>query len=306
MIDVQSQNQGLGVRQDVLAFDFKGRVVSLVLITPEMAREWIEWTDVVSQEDGVKRLNRRLVPHHVADLRRNMDAGKWDPLFAPIHLDEKGALLNGQHRSHAIMAHGAPVYNLVVRNMPRSSLIDLDGTVRPRGVACQLEIGLGFHQAKELAAGARALMALAGSGRTYGEDVKRVALVWQSHLAWAHNSLASSPFQRSGVVGTLAWVHATYPEHMETLAAQLTEREMRSPLSPARALDRALRSDTTQNSNGRSAVINRIHVTSLAAKHQVAGNSDVRLIKAVPTGTEWARRLQPSVELHAKTQASLS
>jgi len=71
-----------------------------VLVTPDMAREWLE-------SQGT---NRKPAPTVIASYARAMSDGVWiaDPAL-PIWFDDDGSLIDGQHRLHAVVKNGNPV-----------------------------------------------------------------------------------------------------------------------------------------------------------------------------------------------------
>lgn len=91
------------------------------VVTPEKARGWLT--------DGVH--NRALVESHVNWLSRQMREGKWDENGQGITLDERGRLLDGQHRMNALVLAGVPVKMLVIRGVDGKTFDTID-TGRPR------------------------------------------------------------------------------------------------------------------------------------------------------------------------------
>lgn len=61
---------------------------NLMLVTPEMARQWLE----------VNTDNRRMRPNVVEDLRTAWDRGEWKLTHQGIAFAKNGKLLDGQHR----------------------------------------------------------------------------------------------------------------------------------------------------------------------------------------------------------------
>jgi hypothetical protein len=74
-------------------------VTRTVLITPEMAREWLT-RDVV---------NRPLIPRNVEAIAFDMRSGRWVLTHQSIAFNRDGLLVDGQHRLHAVVAAGVAV-----------------------------------------------------------------------------------------------------------------------------------------------------------------------------------------------------
>jgi hypothetical protein len=69
-------------------------VTRTVLVTPEMAREWLT-KDVV---------NRPLIPRNVEAIAFDMKSGRWVLTHQSIAFNRDGFLVDGQHRLHAVVA----------------------------------------------------------------------------------------------------------------------------------------------------------------------------------------------------------
>jgi len=91
---------------------------SVVIITPEMAKRWLERN--VS--------NRPVSAITVAKYRRDMEAGLWHFTNAGIAWDADGNIIDGQHRLYAIsqLASGQGVAMNVTRGLPPESRFYID------------------------------------------------------------------------------------------------------------------------------------------------------------------------------------
>lgn len=76
-------------------------------ITPERAQEYLK------KNKG----NRHLAPATVDDYAQQMSSGRWLLTPEPIELAPNGAIINGQHRLHAVVKSGVPVRFTVARNV---------------------------------------------------------------------------------------------------------------------------------------------------------------------------------------------
>lgn len=87
-----------------------------VLVTPEMARQWLE----------CNKPNRPLRPSWVSILTGMINRGEWRLTHQGIALDDNGNLLDGQHRLSAIIAAGQPVQMMVTTGLDPSVFGVLD------------------------------------------------------------------------------------------------------------------------------------------------------------------------------------
>ena len=94
----------------------------LVLVTPDLATEWLDANDE----------NRHLRAPRAEAFARDMTTGAWDPLVGdPVHFNEaNGKLGNGQHRLRAVEISGTAQWFYVLF-VPKSTLLRVDrGTKR--------------------------------------------------------------------------------------------------------------------------------------------------------------------------------
>lgn len=124
---------------------FKGNntpSVSVVDVTPEIAREWL------SRNIG----NRPASQAHVAKLERAIVAGKWKMTGDPIRFSKTGKLLDGQHRLQAILNSGMTVACVVMRDLDDEIFDVLDsGKGRQKSDVLFIELGLPVETCKVLA-----------------------------------------------------------------------------------------------------------------------------------------------------------
>ncbi|HYE76800.1 MAG TPA: hypothetical protein VEI97_02330 [bacterium] len=92
------------------------------VVTPEMAADWLE-------RSGSFR-NRSKRPATIDRYARDMRAGKW-AITNVIVIDDKGRVIDGQHRLEAVILAGVPVKMLVLRGVPTEAYTTIDqGMVR--------------------------------------------------------------------------------------------------------------------------------------------------------------------------------
>jgi hypothetical protein len=100
--------------------------VSIMTITPELARTWLE-------RGGA---NRKMVEQRVNRLVMAIQTGEWQLTGDSIKLDAAGTVRDGQHRLEAIRRSGQSVQALVVRNVTEAAfdVIDTGKTRNPSDV----------------------------------------------------------------------------------------------------------------------------------------------------------------------------
>jgi len=112
----------------------------VMTITPDIAREWT----LLNTRNRPVRYNR------VAQLARDMAAGKWELNGESIKLAADGTILDGQHRLYACIKAEVPFETIVVRGLPMEVQDTID-TGAARKMADQLTLR-GETQAALLAA----------------------------------------------------------------------------------------------------------------------------------------------------------
>lgn len=104
----------------------------IVSITPEMAARWLE----------NKASNRKIDSPTVLSMARDMAAGLWQITHQGIALDEKGVLIDGQHRLSAIIIANVEIKMMVTEGIPRATQLVIDDH-RKRSGADVLTISTG-------------------------------------------------------------------------------------------------------------------------------------------------------------------
>jgi hypothetical protein len=78
--------------------------------------------------------NRRVRKKHADNLTLLMKDGHWKKTGDAIRFNQKGELIDGQHRLMAVIASGITIRTLVIREVPNNAFMDLDtGAVRSPG-----------------------------------------------------------------------------------------------------------------------------------------------------------------------------
>lgn len=109
-------------------------------ITPEKASGYVT--------DGV--FNRDVVESHVMYLANQMRSGSWKENGQSVVFDDRGRLLDGQHRMQAVILAKTPVKMMVVRGVDSKTFSTMD-TGRPRFARDVLSIE-GYENAEKFGA----------------------------------------------------------------------------------------------------------------------------------------------------------
>lgn len=133
--------------------------VMKVFVTPEQAGAWL-----AANTDKNRHLNKSIVSMYADSMRR----GLWTDNSDAIAFDCSGALINGQHRLHAIVDSGASIWMLVARNMDISAFQNMDRG-RKRSLADVFTIE--GHKHTALLAAVTRLVLVADRGLVFGRPV---------------------------------------------------------------------------------------------------------------------------------------
>jgi hypothetical protein len=135
-----------------LAYKYSDVTVSIVRITPDIARRMLE----------KNTKNRNMNKKHAERFRDAMAVGEWWMNGETIILSSSGVLLNGQHRLWAIIASGVEVDVLVVRGIDEDAFKTID-SVRARKAGEVLAIA-GEPNANKIASCVQAVLAFVDTG----------------------------------------------------------------------------------------------------------------------------------------------
>lgn len=186
----------------------------LQTITPKMAATWLD-----KRNDG----NRNIRRHRVAALSRAIAGGRWVPTHQGIAFDEKGNLIDGQHRLSAIVEANQPVELMVTRGLTRESMTVIDrGAVRDP--ADTLRILRGTEHAKRKVPAARIVMMADQSA----ESIDDAALdehiqAYGGHYDWMFALDGFNRIVYAPLAGALVYAYPTRPDKVIAFAKGLIE-----------------------------------------------------------------------------------
>ena len=219
------------------------------LITPERAQQLIS-----SAVQNSRPVSAADVEKHVQEL----SDGTWIPGVA-IYIDNGGRLIDGQHRMHAIVAHGQPVWTYVTYNASPDLYRHMD-TGRRR---------LDVHslQGDVTSKGISVLNALAGFCNLTTRSMcnSRRYDFWRANRS-LDEFISSDPKLRGdsvlcAAIGA-AWLHGIEPDSLVEFNRAVTTHEDMGHLSPARHAMRmkatAWLADNKLNAERASRIDNRL------------------------------------------------
>lgn len=157
----------------------------VVEVTPTLAASWLEKNEN----------NRPINWNYVAQLARDMKAGRFACTHQGIAFDTEGRLIDGQHRLWAVLEADVPVRIRVFYNEAPENVVQIDGNC-PRRAADRMSLGreLGTVRVDELAT-LRAMVggiSMAAKRRTVHEEMELLS----KHRAAVHFAHEHLPVTR--------------------------------------------------------------------------------------------------------------
>jgi hypothetical protein len=136
---------------------------AIVDVIPQMAREFL------SHNRANRNIRRRVVDAYARDMKE----GRWHWNGDPIRFDEKGNLIDGQHRLSAIVESGATIRCTVIRDLPMDVRVTIDsGLVRRPGDVLAMN---GLTDPHLVAAVARKVQMFTRTGKLGGTNLQLTA-----------------------------------------------------------------------------------------------------------------------------------
>lgn len=185
-------------------------------VTPAMATHWL---DIVRRREAQhdRKYNRVIRQQRVETYARDMRNGNWTLNPQPIVFDTDGLLADGHHRLRAVILSQTTQTFLVVRDLPREYLKNLDCGA-PRSPSDRLVIASGDESKNErFAAVAKKLALLQRWGlgtNPSSSELDAIHAAYGASIATAnamagHASMLSVSPYRAALVGALHLHHGT-------------------------------------------------------------------------------------------------
>ncbi len=182
-----------------------GMEMKVVLITPEIASEWLE-----ANTGNFRRPDQQRVKLYSEEIKR----GAWQLNGESIKFSRKGTLLDGQHRLLAVRDAGEAIQSAVIFGIKDDGFASMDRG-RPRSVSQWLS-HIGMKQTHAVAAVARAIVAYdAGawcspvfhSPSTTDSAIIEVAIKHQDEILDAVRMAGmAKPIISQSILGTIIYV----------------------------------------------------------------------------------------------------
>ncbi len=215
-----------------------------------MGREYKVWIETVTPDRAAKILesgadNRKLRTHRVQRYASDMAKGKWRLTGESVRLDEKGALLNGQHRLRAVIMSGATVAMMFVTGVSSTTRLVQD-TGLPK--SDKDWSALSVRAIRIVKALSRVVSPRLSSTMSEDDKGELYTIIGADHIEWSiANAATKGITNKAPVQGALAILPKLNPERAALFMSRLKEHAF-PPKSPESALDSIL--------------------TSIGAKHQ--------------------------------------
>lgn len=197
-------------------------------VTPEQAQKLLD-----SNKDRNRTLRAARVARYAADMRKD----KWRITGETIRLDEKGLLLNGQHRLEAIVRSGVTVPMMFISGISAATMLVQDtGLAKTDGDWSTLSV----QAIRVVKATMRVFASHLGNCVSPDEVADMYAIIGPAHVEWAvANSLSSGVTNRAPVKAAMAILHKVNPERAALFMSRLKAHAFEAK-SPESALDSIL------------------------------------------------------------------
>lgn len=233
-------------------------------ITPIMAAEWFKKVD--------RNHQRNLRENHVATLAAIMRNGQWTTNHQGIAFDDKGRLMDGQHRLAAIVKSGVTVSMIVSRGWQDNGglIMDTIDHNAKRTVGNSFQVTYGIKNANITAAIVRTVANICTRGNPVSSSpatAKEIYDWFKKEIGHVLGLTGDHLYMRKAVVlGTLAFCLRPMGAAMEPFVEQVVTGDGMPRNGPAALIRRYILNGAARRG------INSRHV-ALAAMHFVEGNA---------------------------------
>lgn len=221
----------------------------VVLVTPDMAKEWLEAKNAI---------NRTVNWAMVREYARRMGANEWHLNGDALKFDAEDNLFEGQHRLHAVVLHGKPVYFEVIRGMPYEDRFEDGG--RPRSLGdymaiaglCEPRQGTKVAAMVEIIGSLdeRSPKAFSPRNSQHKDEAIAIARRYIEAIRWV---LATFPSGTPAPLsGAFAWAWQTRPAQTEKFAAHFLSMNRTGANDPATCLSELMSEFNTMARQSRS------------------------------------------------------
>lgn len=203
--------------------------------------------------------NRNLNQDYVLSLAVAMEGGKWNETASEIVFDDSGALIDGHHRLHAVIAFNQPVRMLVKRGVTKDArgLIDTGRTRSTQDLFAMFRPDVGYVTSRKAALtccislmvpgrppSIRTLDAYDSWMRQFKEGIDAAVEVSRSASGGG-----ASPLRLGPVLGAFAFAHKTAPKKVIDFMEKIRDGVQLTAHEPAHTLRTVLYSRTARGSS---------------------------------------------------------
>jgi len=203
----------------------------VILITPAMAHDWLK------RNVGNRPLSRSRVARYAEDMRN----GRWVENGETIKFNDKGDLIDGQHRLEAIVVSGTAARILVVGHLAKIAALTIDDG-KKRSHADRLRL---FGQVEMPTIAAAATMVIGAALGRANLSGQEVCDLYYQHLVgfeWAQEHVHAHRLQLSPVYAALVVAYPRHPREVAVFAEKASLGENLQRNDPALTLRRYLES----------------------------------------------------------------
>lgn len=241
----------------------KNQYSEFVLITPEMAKEALEWNN-----NPRKRIKRLQIESYARDMRH----GRWIQTSESIDVDHRGYIFNGQHRLNSVIVAERPVVFYMTFNCQVEARYPVDSGVK-RSTTEKISLVLDNPIGTKLTAICRAMMRGTKAQMTKFSDseITDFALKYKGVIEWVTKTC---PGHRADVQAAFAKAILWYgSEKMQPFIKRFADVMFTSKDDPARRLY-----EFTLSSKHGGVTAWTTYCKTLAAIHHYVNNKEIRAL----------------------------
>jgi len=259
--------------------------------------------------------NRTLSASTVKRYAAEMQHGHWMLTHQGIAFDDKGNLIDGQHRLHGVAKSGVTVDMLVTRDVPaeqtrngitQSTFAAID-RLKLRNVGQVLQLSHGRAQGTRLASCANTILRIADRGALPASvpTALKVLDIYEPHiLALLPLSNAAWPKQLrvAAILATLAFARFHQPKRVDAFAKMVFSGDGLEPGHPAKLLRKFATSKVKDTKQGAGFSLRMARATAAA----YLAYADMRQLGRIPENDSALSALASDQPENVETLAALS
>jgi hypothetical protein len=263
--------------------------IAVETITPEIAREYLRRNTH----------NRQIRKSTVESYAKSMRRGNWLLTHQGIGFDEKGNLIDGQHRLEAVVASGCSIEVLVTRGLPTSinngvELFTQDAVdkMNARTTSDDFRLNYGIKDSKPVASACNAIAYLCAgvyNQKLLTAEAVGILQIYREQILESITAMRKfKPGRSKPIFGTLAFCMWSHPNEVRLFTEQLVSGETKRG-QPVHALRNYL--INTERSSTDKGRIYPYHIVCNAVYSTILGE-EVKVVKDGDKGLSFFRAKQ--------------